>query len=33
VRAVSPVASALEIDGQRITMQPAQFIATGNCPR
>lgn len=32
-RAVAPVANALVVDGQRISMQSAEFVAAGNCPR
>jgi hypothetical protein len=33
VRAVNPVANALEVDGHRISMQSAEFAQGGNCPK
>jgi hypothetical protein len=33
VRAVNPVANALEVDGQRIPMQSAEFAQGSNCPK
>jgi hypothetical protein len=33
VRAINPVANALEVGGQRIPMQSAEFTQGGNCPK
>ncbi len=33
VRAVTPIAKVLEVDGRRIWMQSAEFVPIGNCPR